>query len=248
MSAFNIFTIQLQDAATGRTLSDVSGYAQIMINGTMHKATLYDPANNMAALANPIAISQGRIIFAVSTGGPGQATPMAVDFTGITSTGQCFYGRGAKPGAPTEVYVNPLRAHQRLIVPFSVADSTPGTEKNTGLLLPAGALVLPNPVTIVTVAAGQGSKVVDLGLLSTESGGDADGFVDGISLTSIANIKSTLNGATPTLGGLLNVASVAGTERVPEGALIAAAVTLSYTITSATTLAEGYVSLPILLT
>lgn len=63
-----------------------------------------------------------------------------------------------------------------------VADGTTA-EIDTGYDLPAKAIVS-DAVLVVTAAASAGS-VVDVGLLSTSSGGDADGFLDGVSSTGV---------------------------------------------------------------
>jgi hypothetical protein len=70
-------------------------------------------------------------------------------------------------------------------IPVSVLTSG---EKDTGWDLPAKAIVLNVWVDVVTPEATSGTKTIDVGLLSGESGGDADGFLDGVS-TATAGIK-----------------------------------------------------------
>jgi len=67
-----------------------------------------------------------------------------------------------------------------------------------------------------------------------------------VSLTAIAKVLATITGAGATLGALLSVVQGAGAQLVPTPALVGAtAINISYTITSAATLAEGFVMIPV---
>lgn len=69
--------------------------------------------------------------------------------------------------------------------------------------LPEGAVVLDAFVEVTTAVD---SSTIDVGILSTESGGDADGFLDGVSCATagkIAPITSAEAAATLTKGALL---------------------------------------------
>lgn len=98
----------------------------------------------------------------------------------------------------------------------------PGTtvETDTGYDLPAKAIVA-DAVLVVTAAASAGS-VVDVGLLSSESGGDADGFLDGVSSTGVAmrtgvpTATSSAGFSTTTRGALLRT-FFAGVESSSPG-------------------------------
>jgi hypothetical protein len=84
-------------------------------------------------------------------------------------------------------------------IPFSKNTS----EKDTGIDLPAGILVRGWAVNVATAASG---ATLDAGILSTETGGDTDGFIDGASLASTGlvfpgNVDATA--ANNTLGVLL---------------------------------------------
>lgn len=70
-------------------------------------------------------------------------------------------------------------------------------EADTGYDLPAKAIVV-DAVLVVTAAA-SAAATVDVGLLSSESGGDADGFLDGVSSTGI-HMRSGVPTATSSAG------------------------------------------------
>lgn len=84
-------------------------------------------------------------------------------------------------------------------IPF--AKST--TEKDTGIDLPAGLLITG---AMVQVTTGVASSTIDVGISSGEAGGDADGFLDGVSCAAtglVAPIISNTTAASITLGTLL---------------------------------------------
>jgi len=75
-------------------------------------------------------------------------------------------------------------------IPFSKST----TEADTGIDLPAGSIVTDVLIDVVTNASG---ATIDVGLLSTESSGNADGFVDGASCATATKVRP---GATVTTG------------------------------------------------
>lgn len=240
-----IWDIQLVDLYTGKPLNVSGGVVQVCKAGTVQKATLQNPDAQMASLANPVTPNRGKIRFAITQAGPGQAAPPAVDIYGISGDGRTFVMKGALPGNPTEITVNTNDRDQVLVVPFSSADCTPGTEKDTGFVLPSGAMVTPLLIgRVLTTAAG---KTVSAGLLSSQAGGSATGLINGMSVATAGTVKPTINGASPTLGSFLSVNSGAGSTAVGEGYVVGAtAVNVSYTL-AAGAQAEGLIILNYLL-
>lgn len=95
--------------------------------------------------------------------------------------------------------------------------STPtGAEQDTGWNLPSKAVVLDVSVDVTVVEATGGTKTLDVGLLSSETNGDADGFLDGVSVATTTGIKQgSLAAAGVTLGVLMKETvtdSAAGTH------------------------------------
>ena len=68
-------------------------------------------------------------------------------------------------------------------IPFT---NSAGSESDTGIDLPADMVVADIFVDVSTAVA---SSTIDVGLLSTESGGDADGFADGVSCASAVKVR-----------------------------------------------------------
>lgn len=73
-----------------------------------------------------------------------------------------------------------------------------GTEQDSSWNLPATAIVHDVFVNVTTAESTGTTKTLDVGLLSSESGGDADGFLDGVNV-SATGIKRGV--ATVTAGG-----------------------------------------------
>lgn len=119
-------------------------------------------------------------------------------------------------------------------VPFSKKTS----ETDTGLDLPSGSIVRG---VVVEVDTAVDSSSIDVGLLSTEASGDADGFLDGVSCASegfvmLGNVDGTA--ANNTSGALLvesDIKSADGTAlyySVPTGHVCdGTTVSISYTTT-----------------
>lgn len=83
------------------------------------------------------------------------------------------------------------------------------TEKSTFLELPAGVVV--TPMSFIEVTTAVAGATIDVGLLSSESGGDTDGFIDGASCaaTGIVAINAVdETAANNTLGVLLVEADI----------------------------------------
>jgi hypothetical protein len=121
-----------------------------------------------------------------------------------------------------------LRIHK---VP--VSSLTTG-EKDTGFDFPTGAVILGVWVQIATAESTATTKTIDVGLLSSESGGDTDGLIDGLA-TSASGVKqpSIIAGAV-TLGVLMHV-DLNGAVNTFEPHVVTTAKSLVYQLGSAHT-------------
>ena len=90
-----------------------------------------------------------------------------------------------------------------------------GDETSTGTTLPDKAVVKNVFVDVITAEATGVTKTIDVGTDSTD-GGDADGFLAGISVAGTGLVKGTLVNSGQTLGALLRVDEGGGGELVPE--------------------------------
>jgi hypothetical protein len=128
-------------------------------------------------------------------------------------------------------------------------NSAPGSaETDTGWDLPPKAIVLDVFVHVRVAEATGATKTIDVGVLSSESGGDADGFVDGLSVATIGLLRPTRTittgsntkfvAASPTRGVLL-ADHQAGTDvdqdeglYIEKPFIVAAARSVTYTVGS----------------
>lgn len=104
-----------------------------------------------------------------------------------------------------------------------------GAAQDTGFDLPTRGIVLDVFVRVTTAEATGATKTLDVGLLAGESGGDADGFLDGVSVASTGVVRgnfvattgsnNTYLGAasTHTIGVLLTRLLIAGEDTAAGG-------------------------------
>lgn len=109
-------------------------------------------------------------------------------------------------------------------IPLTTVSGT--DEIDTGVEIPAGALIQ-NVYLDVNAVDG---TTIDVGLLSSETGGDADGLLDGISTASLGLNAGNLDAAGATLGELLRVDSSGSSSLVPAPHKVGTAKTISYTL------------------
>ena len=234
-----VFEMQLQGRASGKTIIAAGGKCLVTLGGAMRKAVLTDPDNNNAPLANPISPIRGKLRFAIANAGNATPGSTTVDIYGISPLGHAYLLRGCMSGDPTEVYIDENIRTEVLVLPFSYADVTAGAEQDTGFDLPVGATLQPVPIaTVTTLEAG---RTLNIGLLSTQAGGNASGFVTGLSLAAAGPVKATNQGA-GTVGALLKTTPSGGSAGLEE-ALITTAGRISYTLSAGAVAAEGFFSL-----
>jgi len=237
-TTYNIFDIQVYDDLTKEAVITTGGTLFVAATGALRKATLVNPDNDYAPLANPITATRGKFRFAIANTGLGLP---AVDIFGMAPGGEAFRARNIRPGERMDIFVDTSNVIQQLIVPFSILDTVANTETDTGFDFPVGTTILPWPsVDVRTLESG---RTINAGLLSTESGGAAGGFLTGVSLAAAGQIKTTFQ-STITTGTLLRETATGAAAVVGGVHVISTAVSLSYTLSSSTASAAGYLKIP----
>jgi hypothetical protein len=226
--------MQLRDALQSRAISASGGKVYVTSSGGTAKSTLYTAAG--AALANPITPTNGSIEFwtADALG--------VVDLYGYAPTGHGFVRKGIKPSGDASLLIDTTRLDSTFVIPFNVADQAgDATETPTGFVLPGA--VQPNvAIDVVTVDA---AITLEVGTLASDSG-DADGFIDAVSMATAGYIKPTLLASGDTMGALLSVLDSANAgDDAPEQDVTMIGKQVTYTLLTAADTAAGFIVLPL---
>lgn len=229
--AYLIFDFQLVDSL-GRNIGGTGGMVTACAVGTGNKVATYDPVT-FALRADsgkaPVALVNGHVKFAIAD------TVTAVDLYGIAPGGQFFEFLNRTPNDLGDGLVDTFRRAHVANIPWSAADSTAATEKDTGFKLPIGALV--SPFQAVVVKAIDATETIDFGILSTETG-DADGFgvAAPVGVLGTIGLKSA---ATATRGALI------GAGTLDRGyAVLSTGVSVSYTTSAGSDTGHGFLLIP----
>ena len=227
MNTFNLVRVQLKDDAKAVNIIDNGGVCYVCKGGTPEKAALLDINGN--TLANPIALNYGLILFQYDT-----AISATVDLYIQTAKGNFVQYLGLSPSGPNEILIDTRRKRGLMKIPFSINDYVANTETKTGFVLPASAMILDRlhgaGILVTTLESG---KTVSFGLLSSESGGAATGFINAASTTSKGQVIGTN-------GSLFS-------SNAPCTSDAQTAADISITISSGAVAAEGFGLLPYVL-
>lgn len=225
------FLIQLADQRDGQNIYGSGGSYQVCQAGTGKKQAIYDKdGNQLNGTTAFVALNAGSMKFYM----PGGSTTV-VDIYGIAPDGQFFSQKNIGASGPNVITVDRNRRDQVALIPYAAADSTAAAEKDTGFDFPVGAMISPN--VGVNVLGLESGKTVDFGLLSSESGGDADGIMVAMPQTN-AGAALAKSASTATRGALI------GAGTLDRGAVISTSVSFSYTPSSASAALHGLAVIP----
>jgi len=232
---FQLYALGTGGALIGEIITGTGGFVYVVKAGDAQKETL--TKKDGSAQTNGFALTAGGAEFYVAN------SVVSVDLYIMAPGGQFVVQKGVKPGS-YDFGVDLMLRHQLAVLPFAIADTTATTETDWGFDLPAKAVVGPwAAVDILTVDA---TETIDVGTKAGETGGDANGFLDLISVATAGVVRGAVSG-TPTLGALLvqNFGTTPAVN-VPQNYSSDANVakSLVYTLTAGTDTAEGFVYLP----
>lgn len=218
-------SFQLKDHH-GQAINGTGGVVHVATHDYAAKASIYD--KDGVALSNPRSLTAGGVEFHVAS------TVTQVDLYIQAPDGQFLVRRGVAVGAYYDFVVNTDVKLQLFEIPFAAADSTAATEKDTGFNLPAHAAVLGKysgaSIRVITADA---TETIDVGTLSTESGGDADGLMAAVSVNAAAQVGTT--------EGALHSTSL------PYLTDAQTAKSISYTLTAGSDTADGIALIPVVM-
>ncbi|MFQ5641792.1 MAG: hypothetical protein ACE5IR_27775 [bacterium] len=167
-SNYTEFYMQLINGRTGKPVDDDSGVFNVLNAGLPTEATIFSDERGTSG-SNPGTMTNGVIQFWIDS------ATTSVDISVMTSTGYAFFLDGITL-SDHRIVLWPEGRTQRLVVPFTATTS----ETDTGFDFPANCVIRDVYQDTVTVDA---TETIDVGLLSSETGGDANGF---LALSSVA--------------------------------------------------------------
>ena len=187
------YKIQLADHRTGKIIQDAGGAVYVAVNGANTKETLTD--KDGASLTNPVALTNGQIDFWVGD------SVNYVDLYIQGPNGHFVVLEDVGPSGPNEIYIDQGQKVGTMVIPFDIADTTAAVETDTGFDLPLNAVVQGDGAGVLVTDL-DATETVDVGLLSSETGGDANGFLVALSVAAAGFIAGSV-AATATLGAML---------------------------------------------
>ena len=247
--AFKEHAIQLIDASTGLALNH-SGSVRVTVAGSPTRVPTYGFTTETLD-SSTITFSNGLIKFKTLD------SVNSVDIYGITGKGYPIVLKGAKPGGITSYRVDVNNRYQVLVIPFDIADSdiADAVEFDTGFDLATGQAVQPLGVG-VRVTTIDATEDIEVGILSSESGGDTDGFINNASLATATFVPATVTVTTgviqsnPTRGALLadhadgTNADDRGIHQVKQFVCNGTAKSIALLLSTGTDTGAGYVIIP----
>lgn len=229
----------------GEAITTSGGNAYVTAAGGTAKLALFN--KDGTTLANPIALTNGKVEFYTAD------SMVSVDVYGQAPTGHGFVVKGAKPSGNNEIFLSTGNI-TTLIIPFNIADTTANTETDTGFDLPTNALVQPQMGLGVDVATADSGHTILFGMLSSESGGDADGLSLALSLTNVATVPCNFGDSgtalnANTFGALTSgyLAGATGWAYNKQYRCDGTAKSVSYTLASGTVTGAGFIRIPMTL-
>lgn len=215
------------------------GVVYVAQNGNARKQSITD--KDGVALTNPRALTNGACEFYVPD------TVSKVDLYLMAPGGQFHVQRNVDESI-ADIGIDVTDPNQVAIIPFAMEDMTVA-ETDTGFDLPVTSLVLPHPA--VQISAIDATETWDFGLLSSETAGDADGFLAQISVATLGLVQGLILNGANTMGALFERQDSANAgDLVPAAHAVTGANAKSITITpsAGSDTARGFFILPYILT
>lgn len=177
---------QLADATKNSNvmpgIDDDSGKMFVLTEDTPDSPAIYTDAQGTALTETAgvavLTFTNGVVRFWTSS------SVTALDICGITANGRTFARNSVTPSQHL-IPVNTINSRQLLVVPFGASDNA---ETDTGVDLPSNCIISPLDVKL-RVTTADATETIDFGLLSSESGGDANGFVTAASVASTGFVE-----------------------------------------------------------
>lgn len=225
----------------GKSIESSGGVVYVAADGVATKQAITDV--NGVALTNPRALTNGSCEFYVAD------TVLTIDLYIQCPDGEFLVAKGAKVEQIDDLYVDKQNRNQVYVIPFDFAHQAgDATETDSGFDVPANSLVLPTPA--IRVTAIDATEDIDVGLKSSETNGDADGFLDSPSLGTLGTLQGLILSGGMTMGALFKRQDSANAgDFVPTAHAVtgANATSITWTLSTGSDTAKGFIYLPVVL-
>jgi hypothetical protein len=201
----------------GPAIAQAGGKAIVVVNGGTKKVSLVSHQGSL--IANPVALVNGLIEFYTDD------AVSIVDLYIQLPTGHFLVKKGVVASGPNEFMVRRDDLQTVYVVPFNAADQTSGAETDTGIDLPIGSVTIAGGINTEVVTA-EATRTIAVGTLSTQPSGSANKFVAA--------------GALGTAGTIMSTTLAASAAVAP-----ATAQRISYTMSTGSASATGFIKLPV---
>jgi len=178
---FNIVDAGLGDARQGK---DVSGFLNVCTAGVVTSPTIHTNERGSVDLTKKnlislLEITNGWVQFWTAS------SVTSLDIMFITNTGECGGAKAVSSNFHHLRVDSTYMGMYKLWVPWAWKAAT--TVQDTGLNIPADLMITDASLFIDIADA---TETLDVGLLASETGGDEDGFLDGMLLTTAGPLSS----------------------------------------------------------
>ena len=166
---------QLWDTQRKISIDDDSAKLIVLTADSPTAPTIYSDANGTSvsnAVRTPRSFVNGTVRFWTDQ------SVTSVDLSLMTAKGEAYFFEDVAYSCH-RLDINPFQRDHLLVLPFGASDNS---ETDTGIDLPANLLVRDAFIRVTTADA---TETLDVGILSSESGGDADGL---LMLMDVANL------------------------------------------------------------
>ena len=166
---------QLWDTQRKISIDDDSAKLIVLTADAPTSPTIYSDANGTSvsnAVRTPRSFVNGTVRFWTDH------SVTSVDLSLLTAKGEAYFFEDVAYSCH-RLDINPFMRDHVLVLPFGASDNS---ETDTGIDLPANLLVRDAFIRVTTADA---TETLDVGILSSESGGDADGL---LMLMDVANL------------------------------------------------------------
>jgi hypothetical protein len=209
-ASYTEWYVQCFNTRTKKPIDDDTGVCNVLTANSPVEITIYSDDRGTSA-SNPLTMTDGVARFWTA------ASVTSVDLSIMTSTGYAVFCEDFVP-SNHRVDINPDERKQLLVIPWLFNNNV---ETDTGFDFPAKCRINPYELAL-RVTTADATETIEVGILASEAGGDADGFIDAASIGTAGYVSlipqicggGNIDYVTTNYVGVLLATSIAGVDAV----------------------------------